>query len=241
MKFSDLLITSTIFLNITMAYADPEITFEQYNKGVSYKTDGLHLITAERKKFQENKRPFTTQENFDHMCSINNISRETVYYINQYPTYKKMLEHEEKQKVEDIHKMSNNFIKKYNVKCSDYFVMPPYSSHARWKELPPLNGNKDAVIAYVDTNNYKKISPINGSQVVNIKELFKNNPDYYIEQDYLIFCKTKEEITTRIKMFLIDADGVTINSELTSDLPLKKEPMNKINKRIFDYTCKNTK
>jgi hypothetical protein len=237
MKLIYIVAALIIFFKITNAHAENSITFEQYKKGILFKLDVLSDSISKVLEFKKNKRPLTTKESSEHMCSVNGMTRETLYYINKHPKYKEKIKLEEIQKIEDAHQISENFIKKFDVKCPDTVEIPAYYPGARWQELPSIQGKEDPVIAYIDTDNYRKHSPIPDSEVVNIKELFKTNPDYYIEQDYLIFCKTKEYITTRVKAFVEHADGTTTNYELKDELPLTKEPMGDKTKRIFDYKC----
>ena len=156
--------------------------------------------------------------------------------MNQYPEYKKKLNPQYIQSLENIHKISLNSLNSLkNYKCTG--EQPPYSPYTRWKELPPLN-DEENIITYIDTDNYGKYSPIIDSEIVNIKQLIKENPEYYTEADYLIFCKNKEYMFTRTKIFIKEPNGKIINRELKPELPSERNYMDESTKRIFDYQCK---
>lgn len=241
--FSYLLITiSTSFYSLN-SYAEPSksennngFSFESYKKSLSTKIDILDSYLKNIQKFKSEKRQLTVQESYDSTCSIRNSSETTLDFMNQYPEYKKKLNPQYIQSLENIHKDSLNSLNSLkNYKCTD--EQPPYSPYAKWKELPSLS-DEENFITYIDTDNYRKYSPINDGQVVNIKMLFKENPEYYAEADYLIFCKTKEYMFTRTKTFIQTADGKTINKELKGELPSERKYMDESTKRIFDYKCK---
>jgi len=239
MKFISLFLfaLSSLFFSLQV-YAQESLTFENYNKMLNFKQESIMGYLDKIEKFEKGKRPLTSQERFDYMCHIRDFTKTTMEYINQYPDYKKKTNPLYIEKVESSFVTASRFIESVEGKrCSDEYVIPPYSANARWKELPPL-GPKDPVIAYVDTDNYGKHSPILNASVVNVKELFKNNPDNYVETDYLVFCKTKETLVTRMKTYVHSADGPVMDFEVTEGLPKERQPINGVTKRIFDFECK---
>lgn len=243
--------TFTIFLSL-QAYADPNLvskeytidpqtklfhkkivtdtSFHEYQENLTENVNYIMDVIDKKNKFETEKRLLSTQENYDLACHLRDFSEKSLKYMNQYPQYKKQL-YNYFETIQNFNTSFQNTIKKYNISCSNGYVPPPFSPESKWKEIP---SNDDFSITYVDTDWHMNSLLIPDADVVKIRSVIKQNPDLYLDGDYLIFCKTKEYAITKIQK-----STDPINSEdAEPKLPIEKHPMDELSKRIFDYQCK---
>lgn len=123
---------STATISTSFAHADsPKPTIEQYIYNIDYKLGIQEEVSKKYEKFETEKRDLTKEEVFAQACYYRDFFKETSWYVNHYPDYKKKLkDHKFKMgldvnKIDEAYDKYKNLIINNQIPCDDSKYTPP--------------------------------------------------------------------------------------------------------------------
>ena len=99
-----LVLSVSFMIPIVSAANKTPLSFGEYMAMLGVHGQGFSKMDYERKKFENNERPYTSEEDTNFNCNAILLAKESLNFINQYPEYKQNV------KVQTISNTYQNFI-----------------------------------------------------------------------------------------------------------------------------------